>query len=101
MDKFSITNIIKENCILLLCMGVWPAWMSVCHVYVWCPRRPEENMGACDWSYRQLWVPCGHLGSGFSGREAASALNHLAISLAPQNSYILVKLANKFKSNNF
>lgn len=24
-----------------MCMGVLPAYMSMCHVYVWCPGKPE------------------------------------------------------------
>ena len=29
-----------------MCMGILPAYLSVHHIYVWCPWRPEEGIGS-------------------------------------------------------
>ena len=46
--------------IYFMCMGVLSACMSVYHVCVWCPQRPEE--GTWYWNYKWLWATIWMLG---------------------------------------
>lgn len=44
--------------IYFVCIGVLPAYISVCHIHAWCPARPREGIRSPGWnlSYRCLWL---------------------------------------------
>lgn len=48
----------------VLCMGIFPAFMPVCHVCAWCSRRARRRQQIpCNWSHSWLWASFWLLGS--------------------------------------
>lgn len=48
--------------IYVMCRGALSAYMSVYHVRVWCPKRPEEGIGSSSTGVRD--IVSSHVGIG-------------------------------------